>query len=158
MIKYFFAMLVFAVLLGQPRLCGCDAAAQGLDTSINGMLTKPGLKILHIGHSFTFDAVCYLPDIVKGTGADISDLCIYRTMMGGASFRNWVDTYNVVGIDTFPGSSSPSSSNGREVGVYDLQGRLLSRQPARGMYIKDGRKYRKSKISLFAVPRITALQ
>ncbi|MBR6187383.1 MAG: DUF4886 domain-containing protein [Prevotella sp.] len=96
--QFIIAMLVVAVQLGQPGLCGCGAAAQGLDTSINNVLTKPGLKILHIGHSFTFDAVCYLPDIVKGTGADISDLCIYRTMLGGASFRDWVDTYN----DAYP--------------------------------------------------------
>ena len=87
-------MLVIAVQLGQPVLCGCGAAAQGLDTSADALLRKPSLKILHLGHSFTFDAVSYLQLIVESTGADVSDLCIYRTMLGGASFKDWVDTYN----------------------------------------------------------------
>ena len=91
-------MLAIVVQLGQPGLCGYDAAAQGLDTSINGVLTKPNLKILHIGNSFTFDTTCYLPEIVKGTEADVSDLCIYRMMLSSASFKDWYDTYNDIDI------------------------------------------------------------
>ena len=91
-------MLAIVVQLGQPGLCGYDAAAQGLDTIINGVLTKPNLKILHIGNSFTFDTTCYLPEIVKGTEADVSDLCIYRMMLSSASFKDWYDTYNDIDI------------------------------------------------------------
>ena len=90
--QFLIVMLAIAALLGQSGLCGCGAAAQGLDTDFTELLRKPDLKILHIGHSFTFDAVSYLPLIVESTGADISDLCIYRTMLGGASFKDWVDT------------------------------------------------------------------
>ena len=72
-------MLAIVVQLGQPGLCGYDAAAQGLDTSINGVLTKPNLKILHIGNSFTFDTTCYLPEIVKGTEADVSNYKKWRS-------------------------------------------------------------------------------
>ncbi|MBR6190070.1 MAG: hypothetical protein IKQ59_14150, partial [Prevotella sp.] len=96
--QFIIAMLAIVVQLGQPGLCGYDAAAQGLDTSINGVLTKPNLKILHIGNSFTFDTTCYLPEIVKSTEADVSDLCIYRMMLSSASFKDWYDTYNDIDI------------------------------------------------------------
>ena len=96
--QFIIAMLAIVVQLGQPGLCGYDAAAQGLDTSINGVLTKPNLKILHIGNSFTFDTTCYLPEIVKGMEADVSDLCIYRMMLSSASFKDWYDTYNDIDI------------------------------------------------------------
>ena len=91
-------MLAIAVQLIQSGLCGYEAAAQCFDTGVNGVLKKPGLKILHIGNSFTADATAYLTDIVRSTGADVSDLCIYRTMLGGASFKAWYDTYH----DAYP--------------------------------------------------------
>ena len=86
--------LAIVVLLAVCGLYGGSAMAQSLDGSIAGVLKKSGLKILHIGNSFTADATAYLPDIVKKTGADVSDMCIYRTMLSGASFKAWYDTYN----------------------------------------------------------------
>ncbi len=67
----------------------------------DNILCKPNLKILHIGNSFTFDAVSYLPQIIDGTGTDVSDVCIYRTMMAGGSFKTWYDTFNNIntGLD-----------------------------------------------------------
>jgi len=73
---------------------GGTAMARTADSSITDLLRKPGLKILHIGNSFTFDAVSYLSLILNGTGADVSDMCIYRTMRPGASFKEWYDIYN----------------------------------------------------------------
>ena len=87
------AILVIALLLGVPTLQGDGVAAQNLDTSTSEVLAKPNLKILHIGNSFTFDAVSYLPLIAESTGADVSDLCIYRTMRSGGSFKSWYNTY-----------------------------------------------------------------
>lgn len=70
-----------------------SASAQSLGINTGEVLAKPDLKILHIGNSFTFDAVSYLPLIVESTGTNVSDLCIYRTMRSGGSFRSWYDTY-----------------------------------------------------------------
>ncbi len=73
---------------------GGSATAQSIDNNIEEVLSKPNLKILHIGNSFTFDAISYLPLIVENTGANVSDMCIYRTMRSGGSFKTWYDTYN----------------------------------------------------------------
>ena len=73
------AMLAIVVQLGQPELCGNGTAAQTLDSSTYELLTKHNLKILHIGNSFTFDTTCYLPEIVKGTEADVSNYKKWRS-------------------------------------------------------------------------------
>ena len=36
--------------------------------------------------------------LMQSIRAIASDLCIYRTMLGGASFKDWYDTYN----DAYP--------------------------------------------------------
>ena len=86
-------LMVVCLLAGRGLCLGGTATAQETDSNITDLLRKPGLKILHIGNSFTFDAVSYLPLIVESTGADVSDLCIYRTMRSGGSFKSWYDTY-----------------------------------------------------------------
>ena len=89
--------LAIVVQLGQPRLCCNTTTAQEIN-NVQELLKKPNLKILNIGNSFTFDAVSCLPLIVESTGSDVSDLCIYRTMLDGASFKDWCDTYNDIDI------------------------------------------------------------
>lgn len=61
-------------------------------------LQKERLKVLDIGNSYTEDAVHYLPDIITASGVDVSDMCLYKAIRGGASFKNWYDIYN--DIDT----------------------------------------------------------
>lgn len=39
--------------------------------------------------------------------------------------------------------SVAADNTDRHEGLYDLQGRRLSGEPTKGMYIKDGRKYAK---------------
>ena len=73
----------------------CFAKTQA-DTAdlISSVLQKPNLKILHIGNSYTFDAVSYLPTIINNNDVDVCDLCIYRTMRAGGSFKLWYDIYH----------------------------------------------------------------
>jgi hypothetical protein len=73
----------------------CFAKTQA-DTGdlVSSVLQKPDLKILHIGNSYTFDAVSYLPTIIKNNDVDVSDLCIYRTMRAGGTFKLWYDIYH----------------------------------------------------------------
>lgn len=52
------------------------------------------LKVLDIGNSFSEDATHDLDGIVRATGADLSQLCVYMLYMGGASFHDWVLAYN----------------------------------------------------------------
>ncbi len=59
----------------------------------DSILTKPNLKVLDIGNSYTNDATAMLPLIVKYSGADVSDMCLYKAYRGGASFKNWYDRY-----------------------------------------------------------------
>ena len=73
----------------------CFAKTQA-DTGdlVSSVLQKSNLKLLHIGNSYTFDAVSYLPTIIKNNDVDVSDLCIYRTMRAGGSFKLWYDIYH----------------------------------------------------------------
>lgn len=59
----------------------------------NSLLKKPNLKVLDIGNSYTDDATAMLPMIVKASGADVSDMCLYKAIRGGASFKNWYDIF-----------------------------------------------------------------
>ncbi|MBQ2522872.1 MAG: hypothetical protein II541_01580, partial [Prevotella sp.] len=59
----------------------------------NSLLKKPNLKVLDIGNSYTDDATAMLPLIVKASGADVSDMCLYKAIRGGASFKNWYDIF-----------------------------------------------------------------
>ena len=91
-------ILAVAMLFGGNGLFGVTATAEVYSDATLEVLRKPNLKILHLGNSYTFDAVSYLPLIVESTGADISDLCIYRAMMAGGSFMDWYMTYNDISV------------------------------------------------------------
>lgn len=56
-------------------------------------LQKEQLKILDIGNSYTEDSTHYLPQIVTASGIDISNICLYKAIRGGASFKTWYDCY-----------------------------------------------------------------
>ena len=60
----------------------------------NTLLRKPNLKVLDIGNSYTGDATALLPLIAKASGADLSDMCLYKAIRGGGSFKNWYDIYH----------------------------------------------------------------
>jgi hypothetical protein len=59
----------------------------------DGILKKANLKVLDIGNSYTDDATAMLPLIASMSGSDLSDMCLYRAVRGGASFKNWYDRY-----------------------------------------------------------------
>lgn len=56
-------------------------------------LQKKTLRVLDIGNSYTEDAIHYLPLLTKHSGVDVSDMCLYKAVRGGASFKNWCDIY-----------------------------------------------------------------
>lgn len=58
------------------------------------MPTTRQLKVLDIGNSFSEDALHDLDGIVRATGADLSQMCVYMLYLGGASFHDWVLSYN----------------------------------------------------------------
>lgn len=57
------------------------------------LLNRPNLKVLDIGNSYTDDATALLPRIAAASGADLSDMCLYKAIRGGATFKNWYDRY-----------------------------------------------------------------
>ena len=57
-------------------------------------LSKPDLKILDIGNSYTNDATDHLPSLVKAADLSLDDMCLYKATRGSASFKNWMDVYN----------------------------------------------------------------
>lgn len=63
------------------------------DASIEAVLKKPNLKVLDIGNSYTNDATALLPTVVKNSGVDVKDMCLYRIVRGGASFKKWCGIY-----------------------------------------------------------------
>lgn len=56
--------------------------------------TKPELRVLDIGNSYTEDATHYLPSIVKAAKIDVSDMCLYKAIRGGGSYKNWYNIYH----------------------------------------------------------------
>ncbi len=54
-------------------------------------LHKKTLRVLDIGNSYTEDATHYLASIVQAAKIDVSDMCLYKAIRGGASFKNWYD-------------------------------------------------------------------
>ncbi len=50
---------------------------------------KKALKVLAIGNSFVDDPMAYFNDIVKASGIDASNLCVYSAVKGGASLEYW---------------------------------------------------------------------
>ena len=57
-------------------------------------LQKETLRVLDIGNSYTDDATHYLPLLTEASGIDVSDMCLYKAIRGGASFKNWCDIYD----------------------------------------------------------------
>ena len=57
-------------------------------------LQKETLRVLDIGNSYTDDATHYLPLLTEASGIDVSDMCLYKAVRGGASFKNWCDIYD----------------------------------------------------------------
>jgi hypothetical protein len=60
-------------------------------TAENSVLKKAELRVLDIGNSYTNGATSLLPLIAKASKADLSTMCLYKCIRGGASFKNWVD-------------------------------------------------------------------
>ena len=58
-------------------------------TSIQSVLKKPDLKVLDIGNSYSNGALDLLPTVVKACGADVKDMCLYKMVRSGASFKDW---------------------------------------------------------------------
>ena len=57
-------------------------------------LKKSQLRVLDIGNSYTEDSTHYLARITQASGIDVSDMCLYKAIRGGASFKNWYDVYH----------------------------------------------------------------
>lgn len=72
-----------------------------LNANANPISNKAELKVLDIGNSYTVDATALLPQIAKASGADLSTMCLYSCIRGGASFKNWCDIYNDADLKTY---------------------------------------------------------
>ncbi len=71
----------------------------GLSNSIDYL--TPQLRVLDIGNSYTQNATCYLGDIAKNLGVDTSNICLYRTLFNGGSFKDWYDIYNDINLNNY---------------------------------------------------------
>jgi len=59
----------------------------------HSVLSKPTLKVLDIGNSFTNDATALLPFITEASGSDVSNICLYKAIRSSGSFKSWYDVY-----------------------------------------------------------------
>ena len=55
---------------------------------------KQELRVLDIGNSYTDDATHYLSNLVDASGIDVSNICLYKAIRGGASYKNWYDIFH----------------------------------------------------------------
>ncbi|MBR5391659.1 MAG: DUF4886 domain-containing protein [Prevotella sp.] len=60
----------------------------------NPVLNKTELRVLDIGNSYTNDATALLPLITSESKSDVSNLCLYKAIRGGGSFKSWYDVYH----------------------------------------------------------------
>jgi len=91
---------------------GCIADAEDDKSDpypIEELLKKPQLKVLDIGNSYSEDALALLPTVVENCKVDLNDMCLYKLMRGGASFRTWCKVYE--DKDTHPYSFNRSIGN-----------------------------------------------
>ena len=71
----------------------CIGLSSSIANASDSILTKPNLKVLDIGNSYTNDATDMLSLIVKASGSDVSDMCLYKALRSSGSFKNWYDRY-----------------------------------------------------------------
>ena len=103
---------LLVILLG--FLCSCVVSCSKTDSVLeveedfefvfspsDSVLLKPDLKVLDIGNSYTNDATSLLPFLVKKLGLDLSDMCLYKATLGGASFIHWYRVYNDSSSDSY---------------------------------------------------------
>jgi hypothetical protein len=58
------------------------------------LLTKPNLKVLDLGNSYTNDITVNLPALVNNMNVDVSDMCLYKVILPNARFKDWYDLIN----------------------------------------------------------------
>ena len=106
-------------------------------------LIAPRSGITVLGNPARYDAsgdVFAYPSVsVTDENALVAQVAAVLAIQDWYSVRNPED--HILSLDVAPASSSPASCSSRASGIFDLQGRRLTAEPARGMYIKDGRKY-----------------
>lgn len=93
----YLCIFISAILLGSVS---CVNGLDPYDSAVSDsseevpLLQKKHLKILDIGNSYTDGAVALLPQIVKDCNVDLNDMCLYKLIRGGASFKNWCDVFD----------------------------------------------------------------
>lgn len=50
-------------------------------------------RVLDIGNSYTDNSTCYMRELIEDLGLDTSNVCLYRTIFSGGSFKNWQEVY-----------------------------------------------------------------
>ena len=71
-----------------------DVTQCPIEGTILEILTKPNLKVLDIGNSYTDDATELLPIIVNNSGAKLKDMVLCKLVRGSASFQDWCNVHN----------------------------------------------------------------
>ena len=56
--------------------------------------SKPTLRVLDIGNSFTMDPTDMLPGLVNSSNLDISDMCLYRMVRSSGSWKTFYDSWH----------------------------------------------------------------
>ena len=70
-----------------------------ISTDIN--FDGPTFRVLDIGNSYTMNSTEYLRQLIPEMGVDVSDICFYRAIFSGGSFKNWYDIYNNLNTDPY---------------------------------------------------------
>lgn len=87
------------------------------------------IRILSIGHSFTESAFAYLQDIVAADGIDVSNIALYRIVMGSSGFEEFLNIFRgkndkkylcnkILGDVEVPGIDGQESSNVLSTNAY----------------------------------------
>jgi len=99
--RKFFLLLLSCFLMVS---CGDDALAEeSVDNAPRWPIAYTGvvpdclkgdkLRVLDIGNSFTQDATALLAGLVENSGSDVSEMCLYTLVRGGASWRTWANCW-----------------------------------------------------------------
>ena len=78
------------------------------------LVTRPQLRILDIGNSFSADATDYLQAFVTSAGLDLSNFTLYRLMRSGGSFKTFYDSWH--NQDSYAGETGCIYTIGNVIG------------------------------------------
>ncbi|MBQ8968585.1 MAG: hypothetical protein IJ064_02465 [Bacteroidaceae bacterium] len=129
----------------------CEAVYTCTITKVDTIFTQTGDRLRRIHFQTSYDGGEYL--WIEGVGAPFEPVCnfgyysmagswsyVSSCSVGGSTFFVYDDIFNTDGVRTVDATDGEAGKRNTPHSYYDLSGRPLHARPARGIYVRNGRK------------------